>query len=133
MENPQQILQTFRTELEQAHSPAELRELRVKYLGKKSELKNALKNLREVPAEQRAEVARQLNEAQATIETELGGRESAAQADELARKLAAEWVDIDLPGLTTERGAKHPVRAVEERCLDVLRQLGFQVATGPEV
>jgi len=68
MENPQQILQTFRAELEQARSPAELRELRVKYLGKKSELKSALKNLREVPAESRAEVAKQLNDAQATIE-----------------------------------------------------------------
>jgi phenylalanyl-tRNA synthetase alpha chain len=133
MENPQQILQTFQSELQQAHSPAELRELRVKYLGKKSELKSALKNLRDVPAEQRAEVARQLNEAQATIETQLTARESAAAADELNKKLVAEWVDVDLPGITTERGAKHPVRAVEERCLDVLRQLGFQVANGPEV
>ena len=68
MENPQQILQTFQSELAVSHSPAELRELRVKYLGKKSELKNALKNLREVPADERADVARQLNEAQATIE-----------------------------------------------------------------
>jgi len=51
MENPSQILQTFRGELGQARSLVELRELRVKYLGKKSELKNALKNLREVPAE----------------------------------------------------------------------------------
>ena len=59
MENPQQILQTFRSELSQAHGPAELRELRVKYLGKKSELKNALKNLREVPAEERAEEERE--------------------------------------------------------------------------
>jgi phenylalanyl-tRNA synthetase alpha chain len=133
MENPQQILQTFRSELEGAHSPAQLRELRVKYLGKKSELKNALKNLREVAAEQRAEVAKQLNDAQATIESELAQRESSAQADELTKKLAAEWVDVQLPGVVTERGAKHPVRAVEERCLDVLRQLGFEVANGPEV
>ena len=103
MENPQQILQAFRGELAQAKSPNELRDLRVKYLGKKSELKNALKSLREIPAEQRAEVAKQLNEAQATIETELVARESTAQASELSQKLQAEWVDIDLPGLATER------------------------------
>ncbi|HKY34957.1 MAG TPA: phenylalanine--tRNA ligase subunit alpha [Polyangiaceae bacterium] len=133
MENPQQILQAFRAELAQAKRPNELRDLRVKYLGKKSELKSALKSLREIPAEQRAEVAKQLNDAQATIESELLARESTAQASELSQKLEQEWVDIALPGLVTERGVKHPVRVVEERCLAVLRQLGFQVASGPEV
>jgi phenylalanyl-tRNA synthetase alpha chain len=133
MENPQRILQAFRGELEGAKSPNELRDLRVKYLGKKSELKSALKSLRDVPAEQRAEVAKQLNDAQASIESELTARESSAQATELNQKLEAEWVDIDLPGLVTERGVKHPVRVVEARCLAVLRQLGFQVASGPEV
>jgi phenylalanyl-tRNA synthetase alpha chain len=133
MVNPQQILQAFRAEADQAKGPSELRELRVKYLGKKSELKNALKSLREIPAEQRAEVAKQLNDAQAAIEEELSARESTAQSSELNQKLQAEWVDIDLPGLISERGAKHPVRAVEERCMAVLRQLGFAVASGPEV
>jgi phenylalanyl-tRNA synthetase alpha chain len=133
MENPEQILQAFRDELGRAQSPNELRNLRVKYLGKKSELKNALKNLREVPAEQRAAVAKALNDAQASVEAELTARESTAQAAELTKKLEAEWVDIALPGLVTERGCKHPVRTVEERCLAVLRQLGFQVADGPQV
>src|SRR5690349_6085057 len=133
MENPEQILQAFRDELARAQSPNELRDLRVKYLGKKSELKNALKNLREVPAEQRASVAKALNDAQASVEAALTARESTAQAAELTKKLEAEWVDIDLPGLVTERGCKHPVRTVEERCLAVLRQLGFQVADGPQV
>ncbi len=133
MENPEQILQRFEGELNSAQGAAALRDLRVKYLGKKSELKNALKNLREVPAEKRAEVAKQLNDAQATIEAALTAREASAVAAELEQKLAAEWVDIHLPGIAPERGARHPVRAVEERCLAVLRQLGFEVATGPEV
>jgi phenylalanyl-tRNA synthetase alpha chain len=133
MENPQQILQAFRAELAGAQGAAALRELRVKYLGKKSELKAALKNLREVPAEQRAEVAKQLNDAQNAIEAELTASEATAGAAELEQRLRAEWVDIDLPGLAGERGAKHPVRAVEERCLAVFRQLGFEVASGPEV
>ena len=133
MENPEQILQTFRAELAAAADPAALRELRVKYLGKKSELKNALKNLREVPAEQRAEVAKQLNDAQASVEAELTAREAAASAVELEKKLQAEWIDIALPGIVTERGARHPVHAIEDRCMAVLRQLGFQLATGPEV
>jgi len=133
MGNPQQILEVFRAELSVADDQAKLRELRVRFLGKKSELKNALKNLREIPAEQRADFAKQLNDIQSTVERELSERESTARARELAQTLEAEWVDIELPGVITERGARHPVHAVEDRCLAVLRQLGFEVATGPEV
>jgi phenylalanyl-tRNA synthetase alpha chain len=133
MPNPEQILRAFRAELEQARDAASLRELRVRHLGKKSELKLALKSLRDVPAEQRAEVAQRLNEAQAAMERELGEREAQSQSEELARRVRAEWVDVELPGIAPERGLRHPVHAIEERCMAVLRQLGFERGSGPEV
>jgi len=133
MTEPSQILEEFRAELTQADDAQQLRELRVRWLGKKSSIKSALKTLRDVPSELRTEFARQLNLVQATVERELSERETAAQAAESKRRLEAEWVDTGLPGIITERGARHPVHVVEMRCLAVLRQLGFQVATGPEV
>jgi phenylalanyl-tRNA synthetase alpha chain len=131
--NPEDILQEFRSALKQANDEAALENVRVKFLGKRSAIKAALKNLREVPAEQRKEVAQKLNDAQNTIAQELEAHQSEIGKQQLAKRLESEWIDTELPGLATARGALHPVHEVENRCISVLRQLGFSLASGPEV
>ena len=54
-------------------------------------------------------------------------------AKELEEKLAAEWMDMSMPGVFPEQGGRHPVTDVERRCLEVLRQLGFEWVDGPEI
>ena len=82
-------------------------------------------NLKSVPAEDRRTVAQQLNALKQELESQLATASEAMAAKELEEKLAAEWMDMSMPGVFPEQGGRHPVTEVERRCLEVLRQLGL--------
>lgn len=129
----EEILHTFRAELRAAQTPEELQELRTRHLGKKSYVKSALKSLGAMPAEERPRFAKEINDAQQAIERELD--EAAARVAEaaIAKQIATEWQDLTMPGIAQERGATHPLTQVHEKCMDVMRRLGFTLAEGPEI
>jgi phenylalanyl-tRNA synthetase alpha chain len=127
------ILARFRAALAAADDPAAIDVVRRDHTGKKSELKALLKALRDVPAEERPAFARDVNDAQQRIEAEIDDRAADLEARALAARLDAEWTDLTLPGVAPERGARHPLTLVEYRCMQVLRQLGFELVDGPEV
>ena len=127
------LLNQFHADLAGAADPAALEDVRRAYTGKKSPIKAAFKTLRSVPDDQRSQVAAALNAANQTI---AGALDEAAQriaAEALAAQLDAEWADLSMPGQATRRGARHPLTEVEDRCLDVLRRLGFELVDGPEI
>ena len=126
-------LQAFQAALAEAHTPAALEEVRRTYTGKKSPLKAAMKDLRSVPPEDRRAFAQQLNETQDQIEALLTAATEAAEARALAARLETEHMDLTLPGIAPRRGARHPLTEVEQRCLSVMRRLGFTLVDGPEV
>jgi phenylalanyl-tRNA synthetase alpha chain len=120
------MLAAFRAALAAATDPGAIEEVRRTHTGKKSPLKEALKALRDVPPEERPAVAKAINDAGDTIEAELDARAAKIEALALDRRLAAEWIDLTMPGVPPiRRGGQHPVTEVERGVLDVLRQLGF--------
>lgn len=127
------LLAAFRADLATASDPAAIDDVRRKHAGKKSPLKESLRALRDVPAEERPLVAKAVNEAQAVIEQELDAAAAISEARALQARLDAEWTDLTMPGDPLERGGRHPLTEVEERCMAVLRQLGFELVDGPEV
>ena len=127
------LLTQFHTDLAAATDPAALEEIRRAYTGKKSPIKAAFKTLRSLEPEERSGVAAALNAANQTI---AGALDQAAQhiaAKALSAQLEAEWADLSMPGQATRRGARHPLTEVEDRCLNVLRRLGFELVDGPEI
>lgn len=130
---PEELLVGFRADLARATDPAALDEVRRAHTGKKSALKDALTRLRDVSSDERPAAARALNEVQRLMEAELDAARDLAERAALAAQLDAEWQDLTLPGLAARHGALHPVTLVHERCLDVLRRLGFTLEDGPEV
>ena len=128
-----QIQERFRSELGAVTDLAQLDQVRRDYLGKNSGLKAALKDLRSVPEESRAQFAKLLNDTKASIEAELDAVK--LRLDELSRRaqIESEWVDLSMPGIAPRRGGRHPVTEVEYLCLGVLRQLGFKLEVGPEI
>lgn len=127
------ILAGFRAELATVSSPAELDDLKRRHTGKKSPVKAALKGLRNVSAEERPVVAAALNATAKTIETEIDAARTRIEAEAIEAAIAAEWMDLSMPGVFSERGDRHPLVEVEDTCLAVLAQLGFEVVDGPEV
>jgi phenylalanyl-tRNA synthetase alpha chain len=131
-------LAQLRTEAEAAvggaGSVAELEELRVRYLGRKSELTQALRSIGELPAEQRGPIGKQANEVRQALEALLERRSAELGASELDRRLIEDRVDVTLPGdPPVPVGHLHLVSQIRRRMEDIFTGLGFSVVEGPEV
>ena len=126
-------LTSFRQELSAATTPEEVQELRTTYLGKKSYVKTALKSLGSMPAEERPKFAKEVNDAQQTIERELDEAAQRIAEAAVAKQIEKEWQDLTLPGIAQERGAMHPLTEVANQAMAVMRRLGFSLAEGPEI
>jgi phenylalanyl-tRNA synthetase alpha chain len=131
--DPAALLQSFRQALSMVADPQGIDALRRDHTGKNSPMKAALKELREVPAEERPGVAAALNDVRQTIDAELDAASQTILAAARLAKLDAEWMDLTLPGVSPQRGARHPLTDVERQSVAVLAQLGFEVVEGPEV
>jgi len=120
-------------ELERAASRQDLEQVRVKYLGKKGLLTQLLRSMPSLPPAERPVVGREANEAKTEIETALAARLGAVEQTDRRARLAADRVDLSLPGRRVVPGARHPLALVLDEIIDVFAGLGFTVADGPEV
>jgi phenylalanyl-tRNA synthetase alpha chain len=127
------IVQGAAEELERAASRQDLEQVRVKYLGKKGALTQLLRSVPALPPAERPMIGRETNEAKAEIEAALAARLSAVDQIERRARLAADRVDLTLPGRRTIPGSRHPLALVLDEIIDVFVGLGFAVADGPEV
>ncbi len=127
------LLAAFRADLQAASGTAALLEVGREHTGKKSAIKGALAGLKQLPAEERPAFAARVHAVQQQVDAELDAAMKQAEAAELAARLDEEWQDLSLPGLGPQLGARNPLAIVEERCLDMLRRMGFSLVDGPEV
>lgn len=120
--------------IEAAAGTAELEELRVRYLGRKAELTGILRGIAELPQEQRGEVGSGANRARAALEQLLERRAAELDASELEQRLAADRVDVTLPGAPPRpAGHLHLITRTTRQIEDVMIGLGYRVVEGPEV
>ena len=127
------ILKSALEDLDCAVSGPDLEQVRVKYLGKKGLLTQLLRSMVTLPPAERPVVGREANEAKVRIEAELDRRLGVALQDARRARLAADHVDLTLPGRRTEPGGLHPLSRVLNEIVNVFVGLGFSVAEGPEV
>ena len=113
-------------------SPDELETLRVKYLGRKGILSELLAKIPSLPAEQRPEMGRLLNELKKDITSRYEGAKTAL-LDMQRPKAVGPVQDVTLPGRRPPLGHKHPLIQTIEDIKDIFADMGFQVAFGPEV
>nr|WP_281400972.1 phenylalanine--tRNA ligase subunit alpha [Amycolatopsis umgeniensis] len=118
--------------MREAGTVAQLDAMRLKFFGKRSEFKAMFRALGGLEPEERKAKAVVLNAEFDRLEREFAARLAEVGRQESEARWRAEAVDITLPGLAPRRGAWNPVTEVEQRCLAVLRQLGFEFRSGPE-
>ena len=117
-----------------AGDSAALEQLRVRYLGRKSELTSTLRSIGELPADQRGPVGKAANEVRVALEQLLGQRTTELEASELDRRLAEDRIDVTLPGDPPQpAGRLHLVSQIRRRMEDIFIGLGFAVVEGPEI
>jgi phenylalanyl-tRNA synthetase alpha chain len=111
-----------------------LEDARVAHLGRKAELPNLLRGVADLAPEERGKVGRAANEARQALEALVAERRTALEDAELDTRLAADRVDVTLPGSpVVPAGRLHLLTAVRREIEDVFMGLGFRVAEGPEI
>jgi len=113
--------------IESAATTGELDDARVRYLGRKSELKQALRNVRD------RETGMTLNAVRERLERALGDRRLALEAAELDRVLGAESVDVTFPPEELALGTLHPITHIRRQVEDAFLGLGYRVRYDREV
>lgn len=119
--------------IEAAADQAQLQDLRVRFLGKKGELTSQLKALGAMAPEERREAGARINALRDELEQAFLQRRGELQTEELNARLAAERVDLTLPGDQFPVGGEHLLTRVTNRLLDVFISQGYEVVTGPEL
>ena len=132
-EKIEEIRKQAEERIKEIHNSQELQELKVKVLGKKSELSNLLKGLGSLSPEERPKMGALVNEARKAIEEKIAIAEDSIMEAMLAEQIEKETIDITLPGTKIKRGSKHPVNRVIEEIEDLFVSMGYDVVTGPEL
>ena len=133
MEELQQILDQAVKQFALISDEAELEQVKARYLGKEGSLTVLLKGLGKLSAEERPAAGARINQVKQAIEASLQQRRDALQQNKLAQKLAAESLDVTLPGRGLSTGGLHPVTRTLERIEQLFHSLGFATASGPEI
>lgn len=118
---------------EAAHSMQALQDVRVKYLGKKGEVTALLKGLGKLAPEERPKMGALVNVVREALEEYIEETKAKIEAREMEERLAAEAVDITLPGRTLRQGHLHPLTQVNEMIESFFMKMGYTVAEGPEI
>ncbi len=116
-----------------AGDPDQLEQLQIQYLGKKGELTAVLRGIGALPAEDRPRVGAVANEIGEAVKAALAERGTSLRSVAQTGRLAAETVDVTLPGRPIRRGTLHPIPETIEAIAEVFGQFGFVVYEGPEV
>ena len=119
--------------IESAGDSAALEKLRVEWLGKKGRVTDLLKSLGQLDADERPKVGAEINAVKQLLNERISERKETLQQAAIASQLAAEALDVTLPGRREDLGALHPITRTIDRMAAYFGALGFEVVEGPEI
>jgi len=120
-------------DIEAAISSDDLESLRVKYLGRKSEISAYLKSLKNLDPKERAQAGKEANEIKVKIKKTFNTKSKEIREKEVSEKVIKERIDITAPGKKIEEGSLHPITQALRDVRRIFSSMGFYVVEGPEV
>jgi phenylalanyl-tRNA synthetase alpha chain len=134
-------LETQLTTLKQAATTAisaiqtlsDLEDLRVAYFGKKGELSQILRGMGKLGPEEKPRIGALANEVKEALQNQLDQQRQHLQTAQIQAKLAAETLDVTMPGVSRSLGHIHPLNGMIDSILDIFVGLGYTVAEGPQI
>lgn len=128
-----QLVEAAEQAINKAADLKSLDDIRVSYLGKKGSITERMKSLGKLSKEERPAAGQAINVAKQAVQKSLEARKEMLDNAELEARLASETIDVTLPGRGQQAGGLHPVTRTMERIEELFSQMGFEVATGPEI
>jgi phenylalanyl-tRNA synthetase alpha chain len=139
MQNLQDLKQTLQEKkniaiklIETAQDLNALEQLRVNYLGKKSDLTEVMKSLGSLSPADRPLMGQALNEVKEAITDSLNAQKVILEKSAFLAEIEKTRIDVSLPGRDTQKGSRHPVNQTRMRIESFFTQMGFEVIDGPE-
>ena len=133
MENLNALTEAALKQVQDADDLASLDKVRVEYLGKKGSISAQMKSLGKLSAEERPAAGAKINEAKNQVQDALNERKAALEKAAIDAQLAAETLDVTLPGRANQTGGLHPVTRTLERIEAIFAAVGYTVEEGPEI
>jgi phenylalanyl-tRNA synthetase alpha chain len=125
-----QIYRQGLKELDSVESTNDIKEITVRYLGRKGILTRFLRNISKLPVEHRPVAGKQANEIKRLLESAV---KQASEKLASQRRTEDAGIDVSLPGRPVNCGALHPITQINQQICDIFSNLGFDIAEGPEV
>ena len=132
-EKLEQINKQVLEQLEASKDLNDLNRIRVEVLGKKGQLTDLLKSMKDVAPQDRPRVGQMVNEARASIEAAMEARKRRMEEALLDLKLKSEVIDVTLPAKKSRLGHSHPNTIALKEAERIFVGMGYQVVEGPEV
>lgn len=127
------ILKNGLNEIENASDLKSLDEVRVKFLGKQGELTAILRNMKEIPAEERKDVGMIANVVRNKLEEAISSKLTVLEEESLIKEMEKERVDITMPSKGTKKGSLHPLTRFNNKFIELCVEMGFTVIQTPEI
>ncbi len=120
-------------ELQEASNQEQILLIRTKYLGRKGLLTGQLRNIAQVPEEQRALFGKRCNEIKISLSSSIEEKLNKQSQNEKENKLLKEKIDVTLPGRAIKYGRIHPITQISNEICSIFSSFGFSVVEGPEI
>lgn len=133
MDELSRLVEAAQSAVAAAEDIQSLDDVRVRYLGKKGELTAQLKGLGKLTPEERPAAGEAINQAKNRVAEAIDARKALLQHQALEKRLAAERIDVTLPGRSETWGTEHPITRTIERISRLFGEIGYVVAEGPEI
>ena len=128
-----EILKNGLEEIEKCTDLKALDAVRVRFLGKQGELTAILRNMKEIPPEERKNVGMKANTIREKLENALSEKTNKMEEEKLLADMAKEKIDITMPSKGVKKGALHPLTRFNNKFMDICVEMGFTVIQGPEI
>ncbi len=133
IEKLQKIKEEAEKAIKKASDSDSLYQVKVQFFGKQGSLSLLMRELGELPKEERPEFGKKVNGVRQELQTLYDHCEKTLKTQELNEKLKSEALDLSLPGPQLEKGATHPIHRVIREIVDILNRIGFSVRWGPMI
>ena len=114
-------------------SAEKLREIEVKFLGRKGRLTEILRELKNLPAEEKGKIGKAANELKIEIEGKIAAKTDEIENARFEKLADDEWIDPTQPGIEARRGTLHPLTKFVREAEKVFAGMGFTIASGPQI
>lgn len=120
-------------ELSSTQAVKDLEDFRVRFMGKKGAVTGLLRGMGALPAEDRPKMGQLVNQLRQELEDAVANKMQTLQEEKKAARLAAETLDVTMPGTKAKIGGLHPLNVVLDDIIGIFQSMGFDVVDGPEV